>query len=261
MTRRRARSVDCAPVWRAARTARSVPQSAPKRAPHAFVERDGHHLGGVGVAEVAAEADEIALVDLPHHAVAIRTGQHRPPAKTIHFAHGPRSASCDLDFVAQARGNARAPHRSADEPGCPASLGRSFSRTTWSGWTWLSAFIGMSGNAASLGSCTTAIPPQCRIAHSPELPSPSVPVNTTPIARGPQHTAAERSIGSIAGRYCSRAAPFPATACRPPRSDADRAGRCRYATCAAFRPVRRTSPGVPQPGSATRPGDGKCSDR
>src|SRR5262249_21208842 len=35
------------------------PQSTPKRAPHAFVERDAHHFGGVGVTKVATETDEI----------------------------------------------------------------------------------------------------------------------------------------------------------------------------------------------------------
>ena len=57
------------------------------------------------------------------------------------------------------------------------------SGATWSTATWRSALCGMSGKAASRGSWTTASPPQRLIAISPEVPSSSVPLSTTPMAR------------------------------------------------------------------------------
>ena len=53
--------------------------------------------------------------------------------------------------------------------------------------------------AASCGSCTMARPPQRLIASSPDVPSLSSPLSTTPITRVEQQTAAERNRGSIAG--------------------------------------------------------------
>jgi hypothetical protein len=50
------------------------------------------------------------------------------------------------------------------------------------------------------GSCTSVEPPQDLIACNPGVPSSLRPVSSTPIARGPSSTAAERIVGSMAGR-------------------------------------------------------------
>ena len=76
--------------------------------------------------------------------------------------------------------------------------------TQWSISTKRRALCGMPEANASSGSCTTVVPPRALIDCSPGVPSPSLPVRTTPITAGPQASAAEWNSGSMAGReLCS----------------------------------------------------------
>src|ERR1043165_5655039 len=77
-------------------------QAGAERAAQAFVDGDAHHVGRIGVSLMAAEAGELAFVDLPHHAVAVRTGEDRAPADAIHVAHVRSPSFGDLALVFQA---------------------------------------------------------------------------------------------------------------------------------------------------------------
>jgi hypothetical protein len=59
------------------------------------------------------------------------------------------------------------------------------SGTQWSTLTYCSALRGMAAQAASPGSCTTAIPPWDFTASSPAVPQLPEPVSTMPTTRGP----------------------------------------------------------------------------
>jgi hypothetical protein len=84
------------------------PQGGGKGAAQAFVQRDTHHFGRVGMAYVTAELNEVPLVDLPHHTVAIRAGEYGTPPELIHPVHPVHIAglsACDLHFERDAVGN------------------------------------------------------------------------------------------------------------------------------------------------------------
>ena len=67
--------------------------------------------------------------------------------------------------------------------------------------TWRKRAFGHGGlYCADAGSCTSARPPLFLIAHRPAVPSSSMPERTTPIARGPNATEAERNSASTDGR-------------------------------------------------------------
>ena len=96
-----------------------------------------------------------------------------------------------------------------------------FERTVVSGDSSFDRFMaasGMSGNAASFGSCTMVVPPYWPTAHKPEAPSAMVPVSTTPTDRCAQQTAIDRSIGSMAGRTLFSRAPAPRATVSPSTS-------------------------------------------
>src|SRR5665213_64354 len=56
------------------------PQRTAEGVPQILVEREAHDLVRIGMADVTAVAREVAVVDFPHHAVTIRTGEDRSPS-------------------------------------------------------------------------------------------------------------------------------------------------------------------------------------
>jgi len=61
------------------------PQGGSKRAPEVRVDGQIHRGRAIGVTDMATIVGH--LVDLPHHAIALRAGQDRTPAQPIHVLH------------------------------------------------------------------------------------------------------------------------------------------------------------------------------
>src|SRR5262249_45288540 len=151
------------------------------------------------------------------------TGPAKPraPADSIHLFHAALSASRDLNFVADA----------ARQRLCLA-------RRLMGKFGEQSRYVRQSDNVIGLGAVqdrqrhfgegrifgvlnyryATGVP------DGPQAGSaPKVPVRTTPIVRGPQHTAAERSIGSTVVRALFSRGPSPSDS-RSPSSRRCRSG-------------------------------------
>jgi hypothetical protein len=146
------------------------------------------------MADVAAEAQKLAIGLLPEDAAALRTGEGRRLAPHVRR----------LALLAPGIGIARSCIRTRRPRSClhsRSSNGASPSAgTTWSTGTCASALAGMLGVRASFGSWTTAMPPASLIARSPDTPSSSAPDSTTPMTPPWRALAAVRNSGSTAGR-------------------------------------------------------------
>jgi hypothetical protein len=62
------------------------PHGAVHRFAQVLVERDRHHVGCVGMADVAA-VEEIAFFDFPHDPMVFGAGQQRAASPSIHLVH------------------------------------------------------------------------------------------------------------------------------------------------------------------------------
>jgi hypothetical protein len=72
--------------------------------PEALVQSKGHTLCGVGMAHMTAKPDELTIIDFPHHAVTVGTGENGSPSKAIHGLHAHARPLGNLDFNANVLG-------------------------------------------------------------------------------------------------------------------------------------------------------------
>src|SRR5262249_25956840 len=154
------------------------------------------------VADPAAEAKVVVARSLqrvpPQDGQANGASSGKTPSREIASADRvaysrSRRSSSSTSASFQASGGARTR---------PTTAAPSFSSgSTACGRSATMAFRGMSGKAASLGSCTSTEPPRCEIAAEPAAPSSREPERTTPIAPSRYASAALRKSRSIAGRW------------------------------------------------------------
>src|SRR5215831_3792033 len=143
------------------------------------------------MAELTAEARGSVIFNLIQDRVALRAGQCRScgdlPDATLRHESVIRKLVLDLKqsyrgisrvgrrirvaYLLRRRGHQKRPNL--------------IERQTVVDLTYRSALSGIDGAKASLGSCTTVMPPQSLIANSPAVPLSRLPVRTTPMTSAP----------------------------------------------------------------------------
>jgi hypothetical protein len=120
------------------------------------------------MAYMASITHEFAFIDFPHNSVAIWTGEYRPPAYAIHFCHAAASTSCDIDFIFEVAGDRHLWTRGLPRQ-CLEQRRHAREADKMIGLRRSSAVVGISAKAASLGSWTTVMPPDCLSAERPAV--------------------------------------------------------------------------------------------